>query len=124
MALQHCEPLLPGFQADVPQIMIDHHLDEIGKRKLRSPVKRLLCFANIRLKSRNDELARQLEVLEQDNKDLHRQIDILRRANDHQLEVINRMELNQRTQNERIENLIGRVMELEVRLGNTPHLPI
>ena len=34
------------------------------------------------------------------------------------------MELNQRTQNERIENLIGRVMELEVRLGNTPHLPI
>ena len=30
---------------------------------------------NIRLKSRNDELARQLEVLEQDNKDLHRQID-------------------------------------------------
>jgi len=79
---------------------------------------------NLHLKNRNEELARHVERLEGDNRDLHRSIDVLRQANKVQSEMMDRMERQQKDLMDRVERLTARVMQLEVERGNTPKLPI
>ena len=72
---------------------------------------------NMSLKNRNEELNVQVHRLEADNRDLHHQLDLLRAANKLQAEAIDRMERHQRELQDKYDNMVARVMQLEAKLG-------
>ncbi len=79
---------------------------------------------NIQLKAQNDLLTEQVDRLTVDNRELHRQMALLKQANDMQKVTIERMERYQLELQNRLEHLIARVVQLEVRQGGKPQLPI
>jgi DNA anti-recombination protein RmuC len=79
---------------------------------------------NTALKNRNEELSVQGHRLQADNRELHQQLELLKQANEMQARTIERMEKYQQELHTKVENLIARVIRLEVEAGRTPNLPI
>lgn len=79
---------------------------------------------NIQLKAQNERLTEQVQRLTIDNQELHRQMALLKQANDMQKATIERMERYQLELQNRLEHLIARVVQLELRLGDRPQFPI
>ena len=79
---------------------------------------------NMGLTNRNEELNVQVNGLKADNQDLHRQIQLLKQANEMQSNTIDRMEKRQRELMDKVEHLIGRVICLETAAGRTPQFPV
>jgi predicted RNase H-like nuclease (RuvC/YqgF family) len=69
------------------------------------------------LTTHNDELHVQVSSLQTDNRELHQQMALLKQANDLQAEVMARMERQQKELQDKYDNMVARVMNLEAKLG-------
>lgn len=75
---------------------------------------------NTALKNRNEELHVQVNKLQADNRDLHHELDLLKKANELQGDTIARMERYQKKLQDKYEHMFARVVQLEARLGIEP----
>ena len=71
---------------------------------------------NTILVNRNEELQVKVHRLESDSRDLHHQLDLLRKANELQGTIIDKLERHQRELTDKYEYMLGRVLQLEAKL--------
>lgn len=72
---------------------------------------------NTKLLNRNSELSVLVHRLEADNRELHQQLALLKQAKEMQAASLDRMEKYQRDLQDKYDNMVARVMQLEAKIG-------